>query len=308
MSERNQEIAIRIEGAHQSGRLSDAALEALKKASLPANLSLGTSMENFDPDEALLVTVMPDDSTSLNCVVKRKSVSPGYTSRPMLEGERRDYGPTELKRFEYDIQYVEADHPEANAEAIRTGHNTVLDALVTSPRPERVLFATRYLNGHLLNPYGPLDQVVRLDRRNFVPSAGTPLLDQAVELLKMVLAKYEQFRADWRSARTATLLVTDGRDEHSRIQTARSVTEVIRSMRNTGHHIIAAMGIDDGRTDFRKVFTDMGIDSKWILTTGSTKEEIQQAFGLFAKAAQQATVIEDFPKMLNSGFEGIIKV
>lgn len=78
-------------------------------------------------------------------------------------------------------------------------------------------------------------------------------------------------------------------------------------MRATGHHIIAAYGIEDGTTDFRQVFTRMGIDDKWILTSDSTQEEILKKLGLFAEAASRATVIEDFSKMLPEGFRGITK-
>lgn len=300
--EAEREIALRIDTAYQEDRLSEGALDALKRAP-SINLDLGTSARDFDPDEVLLVTLMPDDSTSLNRIVTRKSAPPAsYSFHRMLEGET-----SRTNIAQYDIMNVEPENPRANAEAIRTGHNAVLEALTVSPRPDQIVLATRFLNGFLLNPYGPLEKAQRLDTHNFRPNRGTPLYDQTVELLKMILAKSEQFRADYKEPRTATLLVTDGKDEHSRIQTATSVAEVIKSMRGTGQHIIAAMGIDDGKTDFRKVFTDMGIDSKWILTPGSTKEEIQEAFGLFAKTASQATKASDFPLLLSSGFEGITK-
>ena len=227
-----------------------------------------------------------------------------FPSRLMLEGEHG----AGVGRQTYDITEVEPNDPDANAEAVRIGHNAVLDALLASPHPENVLFSTRYLNGTLLNPFGPLQAAKRLDRFNFLPALGTPLYDQTVELLKMVLAKYEQMGGNYIDTRTATLLVTDGYDEHSRLQTAHSVDEVVHSMRGTDHHIIAAMGIEGGQTDFRRVFTRMGIDPKWILTTGSTKEEIQKAFRLFARAASQATVIPDFSRMLQAGFSGITQV
>lgn len=304
MSEAGGEIALRISTAHQAGRLSDEAVEALKRVDpLSSPLALGIPASNFGGQEVLLATIMPDDSTSLNVYVRR-GTSP-YPSHPMLEGEgRTDSG---LTHGSYEIIDVEPGDERSNAEAIRIGHNAVLDALLASPHPDNVLFATRYLNGRLLNPYGSLQAAQRLDRLNFRPDAGTPLYDQTVATLRMVLAKYEQMGADYIEPRTVTLLVTDGHDQHSRRQTDRSVAAVIKSMRNTGHHIIAAMGIDDGNTDFSRVFTDMGIDPKWILTTGSTKEEIQRAFGLFAEAASKATVITDFSKMLTAGFTGITK-
>lgn len=306
MAEAGREIALRLGTAFKNDRLSDGALKTLNRTS-STGLILGTPPSEFDSEELLLVTVQPDDSTSQNRVVKRKPNVPAapFSYRPMLEGEASRSSSTDLAN--YEITYVEADHPESNAEATRIGHNHVIDALFASPHPDSVLFATRYLNGQLLNPYGPLSMAQRLTTRNFTPNRGTPLYDQTVETLKMVLAKYEQVRADWREARTATLLVTDGLDEHSRIQNAASVAEVIRSMRDTGHHIIAAMGISDGSTDFRRVFIAMGIDPNWILTTGSTKEDILKAFGLFAEKASEATRPENFTALLTSGFGSLTK-
>ena len=304
MAEAGREITLRIDTAFKNDRLSQGALDALKR--MPSTgLILGTPPSELDSDELLLVTVMPDDSTSQNRVVKRKSaptVAP-YSHRPMLEGEV-----SQTAIANYEITYVEADHPESNAEATRIGHNHVVDALLASPHPDSVLLATRYLSGQLLNPYGPLISAHRLSIHNFTPNRGTPLYDQTVETLKMVLAKYEQVKADWREARTATLLVTDGLDEHSRIQNAASVAEIIKSMRSTSHHIVAAMGISDGSTDFRRVFIAMGIDPKWILTPGSTKEDILKAFGLFAEKVSQATRPESFPFLLASGFGPLVKI
>ncbi len=73
-------------------------------------------------------------------------------------------------------------------------------------------------------------------------------------------------------------------------------------MYNTGIHIIAAMGIYDGTTDFRKKFIEMGIRENLILTPGSTPEEIRKAFGLFGKMASRATDLQNFNDSLNRGF------
>ena len=56
-------------------------------------------------------------------------------------------------------------------------------------------------------------------------------------------------------------------------------------MQRAENHIVAAMGISDGTTDFRKVFRDMGIEDKWILTPGQSAQEIRQAFQVFCQSA-----------------------
>ncbi|MBI4021596.1 MAG: hypothetical protein HY369_05115 [Candidatus Aenigmarchaeota archaeon] len=182
-----------------------------------------------------------------------------------------------------------------NTRVVRDGHNMVLDALGKAKRRDGILAHTLYLNGTVLFPYAPLDQAVRMDDSNYDPNLGTPLYDQAVVLLGTVLAKAQQFEDAGVPVRTVTLIVTDGQDEHSsaahggRGTTAADVAKVARDMLRKETHIIAAMGIDNGATDFRRVFAEMGIQDKWILTPGNTQQEIRRAFLLFSQSAVRAS-------------------
>jgi len=85
--------------------------------------------------------------------------------------------------------------------------------------------------------------------------------------------------------RTVTLLITDGADAHSQRAGAKQVAAIVRDMLRAETHIIAGMGIDDGSTDFRQVFRDMGIRDEWILTPGNSEAEIRQAFQVFSQSA-----------------------
>jgi len=76
-----------------------------------------------------------------------------------------------------------------NVQAVRGGHNSVLDALGTCQQKDNILAHTRYLNGHVLFPYCGLAQAVRMDTSNYDPNQGTPLYDQTIVLLGTVLAK-----------------------------------------------------------------------------------------------------------------------
>ena len=51
------------------------------------------------------------------------------------------------------------------------------------------------------------------------------------------------------------------------------------------HHIVAAMGISDGITDFHAVFRAMGIPDRWVLTPGNSASEIRRAFAVFSQSA-----------------------
>lgn len=175
-----------------------------------------------------------------------------------------------------------------NTEAVRDGHNMVIDALAESKQESSILVHTRYLNGQILYPYSFLKNTKRMDAHNYNPSGGTPLYDQSVVVLGTVIAEYQHFVDNGVVARSVTLIVTDGNDEHSVNATAKTVKSVVKDLLGE-KHIVAAMGIDDSSTDFRKIFREMGIPDEWILTPGNTKSEIRKAFGTFSKSAVRAS-------------------
>ena len=176
-----------------------------------------------------------------------------------------------------------------NTAAVRDGHNLVLDALAGSKQKDSILSHTRYLNGTVLHPYCPVAHAERMTMHNYDPNKGTPLYDQTVVLLGTVLAKAQEFAAAGVPVRTVTLLITDGADEHSLRAKAADVAAVVRDMVVQENHIVAAMGIADGHTDFLGVFRSMGIDDRWILTPGNDAGEIRRAFVVFSQSAVRAS-------------------
>jgi hypothetical protein len=176
-----------------------------------------------------------------------------------------------------------------NVDVVRDGHNLVLDALAKCQQQDDVLIHTRYLNGEVLFPYGKLSDAVRMNRKNYNPNRGTPLYDQTAVVLGTVLAKAWEFQETGVPVRTVTLIITDGADEHSRHQTPGTIRSLVDDMLRAESHIVAAMGIDDGATDFRQVFRDMGLRDEWILTPGNTASDIRAAFQVFSQSAMRAS-------------------
>ncbi|AEI63996.1 hypothetical protein [Corallococcus macrosporus] len=236
-----------FDDAHAEGVLSPAGLQALTVVDLGAQIQagLGVCVEDVQSSEVVLVTVMPDDSGSI------------------------DYS--------------------GHSKTVCDGHNLVLDALLASKQKDGVLFHTRYLNGFVLNPFRPVEDVVRMHSKNYRADSGTPLYDQAVVLLGTVLAKAQEFSANGVPVRTVTLLITDGSDQHSTQAKAKDVAALVKDLKRAENHIVAAMGIDDGSTDFRRVFREMGIDDKWILTPGQSAQEIRAAFQVFSQSAARVS-------------------
>lgn len=176
-----------------------------------------------------------------------------------------------------------------NSQAVRDGHNAVLEALGGSQQSNGILMHTRYLNGKVLYPYCLLAQAERMDSRNFDPNGYTPLYDQTAVILGTVVAKVQEFDANNVPVRAITLIVTDGADQTSRTHTPSSLRPLITDLLKTETHIIAGLGINDGVTDFRQIFRDMGIEDQWILTPDKSAHDIRAAFRLFSQSAVRAS-------------------
>ena len=179
---------------------------------------------------------------------------------------------------------------ERNEDIVRNGHNMVIDSLQKTKQADSILAHTKYLNGTVLFPYQSIIQAEKMDNNNYSADGGTPLYDQTAIVMGTVLAKYQEFTDNGIACRTVTLIVTDGADMHSsKFNTAKKVEPLIRDLLRQENHIVAAMGIDDDYTDFKSVFSEMGIDDNWILTPDNTESEIRAAFNMFSQSATQAS-------------------
>jgi hypothetical protein len=192
-----------------------------------------------------------------------------------------------------------------NTEAVRDGHNMVLDSLAGTKQKSSILAHARYLNGTVLYPFVPLDQAVRMDQRNFNPTGGTPLYDQTAVMLGTVRKKTEDFKDAGMPCRSVTAIITDGNDEGSMTHgRPEDVRPLIDDMLQTEMHIILAMGITDGHTDFADIFGRMGIPKEWILTPKNTPSEIRRAFAMVSQSAVRASQARggSFSKVAAGGF------
>src|SRR5690348_3640607 len=91
-----------------------------------------------------------------------------------------------------------------NVDAVRDGHNLVLEALAKSKQSGEVLAHTRYLNGSVLFPYVELAHAHKMTKANYDPRLGTPLYDQTVVLLGTVIAKAQELAQAGIAVRTVT--------------------------------------------------------------------------------------------------------
>jgi len=176
-----------------------------------------------------------------------------------------------------------------NIDNVINGHNMIIEALKKAKQSNNILAHTKYLNGQILFDYRLLDQSVLMDKNNYSANQGTPLYDETVKLLGTVIAKSQEFSDNGVPVRTITLIITDGQDEHSKKFSTKHCKAIISDMLKTENHIIAAMGINNGSTNFKQIFNEMGIQDNQILTPGNSEKEIRLAFNLFSQSAIRAS-------------------
>lgn len=262
MSSKQANIQGIFNSAVEEGTLSMASMQALKVNDIGEQIqnALGVSVDDVTASEVILVTMLIDDSGS-----------------------------------------IEAAN---NEQIVRDGHNLVIESLTATKQRDSILAHTKYLNGKILYAYCPIASAEKMTKNNYDANGGTPLYDQTAVILGTVLAKAQEFSANGVPVRTITLIVTDGCDQHSTKQTAKSVSKVVKDVLMQETHIIAAMGIDDGgMTDFTEVFKAMGVPDKWILTPSNNPSEIRKAFELFSQSAVQASQSgTNFSKTSMGGF------
>jgi hypothetical protein len=183
-----------------------------------------------------------------------------------------------------------------NAALVAEGHNDIVDELkqISSGGTEdSALLFTRYINGKVLNPCTTLEQAALMNLQTYQEGGITPLYDQSVITLGTVIAKVAQLAAKGVKVRTFTLIITDGADEYSRSAGAQSVAWLVGDMLLTGNHIVAAMGVSDGVTNFRGVFQEMGMKPGWILTPANSRDKLREAFKQIADQFAIAAGSED---------------
>lgn len=185
-----------------------------------------------------------------------------------------------------------------NPQAVCDGHNLVLDSIAGARQSGKTLVHTRYLNGEVLYPFVTVDQAVRMTAQNYNPMGGTPLYDQSVIIVGTLVAEMLRYMDNGVPCRAILGIITDGNDEHSRkFKDPDDVKKVLDDILTSELSvIISGMGIDDGgRTNFTKVFQEMGVRDEWIHDPKkyATKEEqesaIRKMFMMFSRSAVRAS-------------------
>ena len=237
--------------------------------------ALGTPVDQIPATDMFLVSLLLDDSGSIRWLSGEDPDHPGKT----ISGE----------------------------DLIIWAHNMILeDILKESKHKANIMLMSQLLNGRIINPFTLASDAKKLDHNNYSADGGTPLYDMSIKFMGAVRAKELEFRDAAVPVKTVSLILTDGHDEHSHQHGARDVAQVVKEMLTTSEdHIIAAMGFNDGRTPFKQIFQDMGIDDKWTFTPQNRPREIGKALRLFSQSVSAASKnAQSFSKIQEEGAAG----
>lgn len=189
-----------------------------------------------------------------------------------------------------------------NTGVIIKGCNHLMDVLGKTKQADSIMMMLEMLNKGQFFPFSLLKNVKKLDASNYNPSGGTPLYDKTAYVAQCLLAKKSEFTDNAVPCRGQLLIVTDGENVGSVHHTAQTVRALIESLL-LGENLVLALGIDDGHTDFRRVFREMGIPDNCVLVPGNTDHEIFQAFGFASQTMASASQSgADFSKAKQGGF------
>lgn len=176
-----------------------------------------------------------------------------------------------------------------NTDNVIEGFNLIRDAIAASAEADTVQMFVDQMNHGGSNGFQVMSDVMRLDRTNFRPHGATPLYDKALLLYSTILAKTHWYEQSGVACRSISCIITDGAEYGSREGTPAKVKALVDSLLQQEQHVVTAVGIDDGSTDFVSVFTKLGLLRDFILTPKNSPSEIRKAFQMVSKSVGQVS-------------------
>jgi len=188
-----------------------------------------------------------------------------------------------------------------NTQAVIDGYNGFIEALKGAPGQVRI--KTMFLNIKVDLPFQHPNEVQPLTRQTYRPTEYTPLFLRSTQALDSVIKESQDLVREGMVVRTMTFIFTDGGDNQSKSINASHVKIIVDVMLTTGTHVVGGCAVNDGCTNFWKVFASMGIPEQWVKVLRNDAAEIQENVSQMGTMASQAsTSYQDFQKTSMTGF------
>lgn len=146
-----------------------------------------------------------------------------------------------------------------------------------------ILVAVAGLNAGVIRPYCRIQDATPLSDYDYRASDeyGTPLFDVTVQAHSLQMSKVTELALHGITARTATMIITDGEDSGSHLS-ASDVASVVTDLVHDRHHVIE--GIYRGACR-KSTFREMAIPDEWIRSGGESMEELLNEFVRFSQSS-----------------------
>lgn len=180
-------------------------------------------------------------------------------------------------------------HDRGLEDAVRDGENTLVDALSATRERDSILMALWTFDDELrvVHAYVGLDDVTRLDKKNYHGRGCTRLYDTWCDALAANVAYADRLRSSGTPCRSVVVVVTDGEDVGSK-RSAADCAKASRALLATEQFTLAFVGV--GASDFHAIARAMGIpDGSVAVQSQATPSAIRQVFRMVSQSAIRAS-------------------
>lgn len=175
-------------------------------------------------------------------------------------------------------------------DAVREGQNNLVNTLNQSKQRDEILLAQWKLgaSAELLHSYLPLSEALMFDQSNYYPNDGTALYDVWMDALASNVAYGQTLAGSGAMVTSVAVMITDGRDEHSRKYSYRECAELTRDLLASESFHLAFIGVGD-ESKFRDVARKMGFPDGSVLVADATPSEVRRAINLASQSIVRAS-------------------
>ncbi len=165
--------------------------------------------------------------------------------------------------------------------AIINGQNELLNALNGAKKKDDIMMAQWFFNDNteVLHSYVPIDDVVKLNNKNYVPNGMTSLYDVSLEAMSSNLAYAELLKGSGTPVQSIIVLFTDGQDTTSKSRAA-DVKKLAKDLLKTEQYVLAYIGV--GGDDHEAIAESMGFPS--VIHTSISATDIRKAFQMMSES------------------------
>jgi uncharacterized protein YegL len=181
-------------------------------------------------------------------------------------------------------------HERKLEDAVRDGQNMLVDALSQSRERDAILMALWTFNDDLrvVHSYVGMDDVTRLDKKNYQGGGCTRLYDTWCDALAANVAYAQRLRDAGTPCKSVVVVVTDGEDVGSKRRVS-DCASISRDLLASEQFTLAFVGVGSA-VDFHGIARSMGVpDGCVTVQAQATPSAIRKVFRMVSQSAIRAS-------------------